>query len=63
MPHGAAQQDLSPADPEVCVVDPGQRLHDYLRVFYLVFQGKPKLYVFDDCSATKALKQSVWVLT
>ena len=43
------------ADPEVYVVDPGERLHDYLRAFYLVFQGEPTLYVTDDCSATKAL--------
>ena len=43
------------ADPEVYVVDPGERLHDYLRAFYLVFQGEPTLYVIDDCSATKAL--------
>ena len=36
-------------------VDPGESLHDYLRAFYLVFQGEPTLYVIDDCSATKAL--------
>ena len=42
-------------NPEVYVVDPGERLHDYLRAFYLVFQGEPTLYVIDDCSATKAL--------
>ena len=43
------------ADPEVYVVDPGEHLHDYLWAFYLVFQGKPTLYIIDDCSATKAL--------
>ena len=43
------------ADPEVYVVDPGERLHDYLRAFYLVFQDEPTLYVINDCSATKAL--------
>ena len=43
------------ADPEVYVVDAGERLHDYLGAFYLVFQGEPTLYVIDDCSATKAL--------
>ena len=43
------------ADPEVYVVDPGERLYDYLRAFYLVFRGEPTLYVIDDCSATKAL--------
>ena len=43
------------ADPKVYVVDPGERLYDYLRAFYLVFQGEPTLYVINDCSATKAL--------
>ena len=43
------------ADPEVYVVVPGEHLHDYLRAFYLVFQGEPILYVIDDCSATKAM--------
>ena len=64
-------------DPEVYVLDPGERLHDYLRTFYLVFKGEPKHFIIDDCSATKALTQkkdmlsfsgrhadqSVWVLT
>ena len=42
-------------DPEVFVVDPGERLHDYLRALYQEFQGEPTLYIIDDCSATKAL--------
>ena len=42
-------------DPEVYVLDPGERLHDYLRAFYRVFMGEPTLYIIDDCSATKAL--------
>ena len=42
-------------DPEVYVLDSGERLHDYLRAFYLVFKGEPTLYIIDDCSATKAL--------
>ena len=42
-------------DPEVYVLDPCERLHDYLRAFYLVFQGEPTLFLIDDCSATKAL--------
>ena len=63
------------ADPEVYVLDPGERLHDYLRAFYLVFKGEPTLFMIDDCSATKALTKkkelafsgrhadiSVWVL-
>ena len=43
------------ADPEVYVIDPGERLHDCLRAFFQVFQGEPTLYIIDDCSATKAL--------
>ena len=65
-------------DPEVYVLDPGERLYDYLRAFYLVFKGEPTLFIIDDCSATKALTKkkdmlsafsgrhadiSVWVLT
>jgi len=42
-------------DPEVYVIDPGERLHDCLRAFYKLFQGEPTLYIIDDCSATKAL--------
>ena len=44
-------------DPEIFVLDPGERLHDYLRAFYQVFQGEPTLYIIDDCSATKALTE------
>ena len=44
-------------DPEVYVLDPGERLHDYLRAFYLVFKGEPTLFIIDDCSATKTLTQ------
>ena len=43
------------SDPEFYVVDPGERLHDYLRAFYMLFEGEPTLYIVDDCSATKAL--------
>ena len=43
------------SDPEVYVVDPGERLHDYLRAFYQVFKGDPTLYIIDDCSASKAM--------
>ena len=57
------------ADPEVYVIDPGERLHDCLRAFFQVFQGEPTLYIIDDCSATKALtkkkdmlsEQTKWV--
>ena len=42
-------------DPEVYILDPGERLHDYLRAFYTMFAGEPTLYLIDDCSASKAL--------
>ena len=41
-------------DPEVYLLDPGERLHDYLRAFYHVFMGEPTLYIIDDCSASTA---------
>ena len=43
------------SDPEVYVIDPGERLHDYLRAFYQVFQCERTLYIIDDCSTSKAL--------
>ena len=42
-------------DPEVYVLDLGERLQDYLWAFYLVFKGEPTLFIIADCSATKAL--------
>ena len=42
-------------DPEVYLLDPTERLHDYLRAFYHVFMGKPTLYIINDCSASMAL--------
>ena len=42
-------------DPEIFIVDPGERLHDYLRALYQCFEGEPTLYLIDDCAATKAL--------
>ena len=42
-------------DPEIFVLDPGERLHNYLRAFYQVFQGEPTLFIIDDCSASAAL--------
>ena len=42
-------------DDGVYFVDPGERLHDYLRGLYTLFAGEPTLYIIDDCSATKAL--------
>ena len=42
-------------DPEVYILDPGERLQDCLRALYHVFQGESTLYIIDDCSASKAL--------
>ena len=42
-------------DPEVYIVDPGERLHDWLRYWHHRFRGEPTLYIIDDCSATKAM--------
>ena len=42
-------------DPEVYVVDPGEHLHSWLRVFHDMFITEPTLFIIDDCSATKAL--------
>ena len=39
----------------IYVVDPGERLHDWLRAFYKMFKNEPTLYIIDDCSAKKAL--------
>ena len=43
------------ADPEVHPVDPGERLHDWLRYWYQRFKGEPTMYIIDDCSASKAM--------
>ena len=43
------------ADREVYVIHPGERLHDCIRALYHVFQGKPTLYLIDDCAASKVL--------
>ena len=42
-------------DPEVYIVDPGERLHEWLRFWYRRFAGESTLYIIDDCAATKAL--------
>ena len=42
-------------DPEVYLLDPGERLHDYLRAFYRVFMAEPTLFIIGDCSASTAL--------
>ena len=42
-------------DPEVYIQDPEDRLHDWLRAFYNLFEGEPTLFIIDDCSASRAL--------
>ena len=42
-------------DPEIYIINPGERLQDCLRALYGVFQDSPTLYIVDDCSAMKAL--------
>ena len=43
------------SDDEVYIVDPHDRLHDTIRVFYKIFEGESTLYIIDDCSASQAL--------
>ena len=50
-------------DPEVYLLDPGERLHDYLRAIYHVFMGEPTLYIIDDCSASTALTKKKHMLS
>ena len=42
-------------DPELYILDPGDRLHECLAKFYDTFKGTPTLYIIDDMSANKAL--------
>jgi Poxvirus A32 protein len=44
-----------PRSSNVHIVDPRERLHDYLRVLYGIFAGQPTLYLIDDMAASKAL--------
>ena len=37
-------------DPEVYILDSGERLHDYLQAFYHVLMDEPTLYIVDDFS-------------
>ena len=43
------------SDPEVFIVDQGERLHDWLRFWYHRFKGDPTLFIIDDCSASQAM--------
>jgi len=55
--YNQAYQDRSWVwlDDQVYVLNPGERLHDYLRALYQMFQGEPTLYVIDDMAASKQL--------
>jgi hypothetical protein len=37
-------------DSEVYIVDPGERLLDYLKALFMLFRGTQTLYVIDDCA-------------
>lgn len=50
-------------DSEVFIVDPDERLHDYMLAFSLLFAGQPTLYVIDDCAASKALAKMTCFLS
>ena len=43
------------SDPEIYILDPENRLHECLSIFYDFFKGTPTLYIIDDMSANKAL--------
>ena len=42
-------------DNEAFIIDPGERIHEWLRTLYNIFQSEQTLYIIDDCSAKKAL--------
>ena len=42
-------------DRDVYLLDPGERLYDYLRAFYHIFMGELTLNIIDDCSVSTAL--------
>ncbi len=43
------------SDDNIHLVDPGDKLHEYIRVFVDMFQGEDTLYIIDDCSHTKQM--------
>ena len=53
------ERDWLHTDPEFYLVNPGERLNDYLRVFYGLFAGEPTLYIIDDYSAIESTHQEV----
>ena len=50
-------------DPEIYLVDPGDDLHEWLKLFFGIFAGEPTLYIIDDCSDLKALTQKKRMLS
>ena len=42
-------------DPRVIMLNPGERLHEILRVLFKRFQGSPTFYLLDDLSTTESL--------
>jgi hypothetical protein len=40
-------------DPEVYIVNPGERLLDWLKTLFKIFRRQPTLYIIDDCAAEK----------
>lgn len=50
-------------DPEIYLIDPHDRLHDVLQLFFDIFAGEPTLYIIDDCSDLKALTQKKHMLS
>ena len=47
----------------VYVVNPGEKLHDWLRLLFKEFQGESTLYIIDDCAAKQAMVKKRDMLT
>lgn len=50
-------------DRGVYTVNPGDKLHEWLGLFFEIFAGEPTLYIIDDCSDLKALTQKKQMLS
>ena len=44
-------------NPEVYIIYPGERLHDWLQALYGIFRGESTLYINDDCLARALSKK------
>ena len=42
-------------DANIYLIDPGDKLNDYIRLGFIAFNGESTLYIIDDCSANKEL--------